>query len=497
MRGAAPSICLVVPARAGVDDAIGKQTMRLGQTLTAAGWCVHVLWCGAAADAAFASTAIDAVHWHWNSFNFPANAALNGPFLFDALHDSDRVLHALRQLQKRLRFDVIHFPERGGLGFRAMQAKQTGQAFADVQFVVTAHGYTSALRHSRQQWLSQPEDLTLDYMERYSLDNADFSQTTQTALSHDQWLRPALACASDSDHHPSVTICVPYFNLGKFLDETLTSIARQSYPNLEVIVINDGSTEPHSVEVFQKMRNKFPQFRFVEQMNAGIGATRNRGLQMASGEYYLPVDADNVADPDMVRRFVQGMEHNCDLAAMTCYFLAFRESADIAAGRFAYAYEPTGGPRVLGCLQNIYGDGNAIFRTEALRAVGGFETDRDTSFEDWEVFVKLVNAGKRVEVLPDFLFYYRHRDAGFSRVTNGYRNHQRVLRRFMKIETLPQHERTLLWHWLVGSQQQLAELQMENQALKEKLTRRPFRVVNALGNGIKRLRQATRVFAND
>jgi glycosyltransferase involved in cell wall biosynthesis len=499
MRGAAPSICVVAPARAGVDEAIVRHTLHLGQTLAAAGWRVHVLWCGAAAAKAMTQAAVVAeAQWHWSDFNFPATAALNGPCLFDALHDSDRTLHALRQLHKRIRFDVIQFPERGGLGFRAIQAKQTGQAFADAQLVTTVHGCTRALRDAREQWLVQPEDLTLDYMERYTRTHADHTQTAPSASGHEQWMRSALACASGSQaYQPLVTICIPYFNLHEFLEETLDSIAQQTYSNLEVIVINDGSTQADAVAVFERMRSRFPHFRFVEQPNAGIGATRNCGLQMARGEYFLPVDADNIADPHMVHRFVAGMQHNRDIAAMTCYFLAFRESADIAVGRFAYAYKPTGGPRILGCLQNIYGDGNAIFRTEALRAVGGFETDRDTSFEDWEVFVKLVNAGQRVEVLPDFLFYYRHRDTGFSRATNAYRNHQRVLRRFVEIESLPEHERALLWNWLVGSQQRLAELDAENQTRKGKLTGRPYRVVTALSRAMKRLRQASGIFSAD
>ena len=347
------------------------------------------------------------------------------------------------------------------MGFRAVQAKQTGQAFADVRFVVSPGDTTVA----RAPWQYDPRDLTLDYAQRYTMQYADVTP-------------PAGARSSGS---PLVTICVPYYNLGNYLEETLASLAAQTYSNLEVIVINDGSTDAHAIDVFWRMQTKFPQFCFVDQANAGIGATRNRGLQLARGEYYLPVDADNIADPDMVRRFVAGMEQNPDIAVLTCYFLAFGQFSDLVERRFLYAYKPVGGPRVLGCLQNIYGDGNAMFRTEALRAVGGFEIDRDTSFEDWEAFVKLVNAGHRVEVLPDFLFYYRQREAGFSRVTDAYRNHQRVLRRFVEIESLPPEERKLLWNWLVGSQQRIAELEAERHPPQR------FRFANGLKRVMKRV----------
>jgi GT2 family glycosyltransferase len=185
------------------------------------------------------------------------------------------------------------------------------------------------------------------------------------------------------------------------------------------------------------------------------------------------MDADNVARPDMVERFVAGMRRNPDVGALTCYFLAFTGDDDLARRRFAHAYRPTGGPHVLASLRNVYGDANAIYRTDALRAVGGYETDRDTSFEDWEALVKLVNAGHRLDVIPDHLFYYRHRASGFSRVTDDYRNRQRVLRQFLALDGLPAAERVALWSALVGFQRRLEEADARERLLR-------YRVVNRL-----------------
>ncbi len=145
-----------------------------------------------------------------------------------------------------------------------------------------------------------------------------------------------------------------------------------------------------------------------------------------------------------------GIRRNPGLGAMTCYFLAFKDGASPTTGPYQYAHRPTGGPHALACIRNVYGDGNAIFRTSAFRAVGGYETDRDSSFEDWEAFVKLVHAGHGVGVLPEHLFYYRHRESGFSRVTDDYRNRQRVLRQFLQLDRLPPAERAVLWNAMVG-----------------------------------------------
>src|SRR5205823_6963209 len=143
-----------------------------------------------------------------------------------------------------------------------------------------------------------------------------------------------------------VTIGIAHHNLGHSLPETLASIAAQTYPDIEVIVIDDGSTDPASAAAFAEMQARYPHHRFLWQPNAGIGATRNRCLELARGEFFIPVDADNVARPEMVARFVAAIRRNPDLAAMTCYFLAFEDGAGNPPARFLHAGRPTGGPHV-------------------------------------------------------------------------------------------------------------------------------------------------------
>ena len=171
-----------------------------------------------------------------------------------------------------------------------------------------------------------------------------------------------------------------------------------------MVVIDDGSTDPASAAAFAAMERRHPDYRFLRQANAGIGTTRNRCLELARGEFFVPVDADNVARPDMVERFVRGIGRNPGLDAMTCYFLAFEGRRRGRPASTCTPCRPTGGPHALAGIRNVYGDANAIIRTSALRAVGGYECDRDTSYEDWEVFVKLVRAGHEIGVIPDHLF---------------------------------------------------------------------------------------------
>lgn len=299
--------------------------------------------------------------------------------------------------------------------------------------------YLAASPEERAEWVARAQALA------------------EPQLTHDRvvaayaaMLEVPLACAPVGQ--PLVSVGVPYYNLGRYLPETLASLANQTYPNLDVVVINDGSTEAHSIRVWEEQQKRYPQFRFITQENAGIGAARNRGLAEARGEYFIPMDADNVAHPEMVSRFVTAIARNPGVSAVSCYFLAFTDSSQIERGDFAYAYRPTGGPVAMGCYQNVFGDANAIFRTADFRAIGGYETDRDTSYEDWEGFAKLIRCGYQMDVVPDYLFYYRHLETGFSRVTNPYRNHRRVLRQYEQMEILPEWERRSLWNALFSLQ---------------------------------------------
>jgi glycosyltransferase involved in cell wall biosynthesis len=270
---------------------------------------------------------------------------------------------------------------------------------------------------------------------------------------------------------PLVTVAIAHYNLGKYLPETLASLAAQTYRSLEVLVIDDGSTDPLSQEVLQEMRLQYPHFRFLSHPNAGIGATRNRGLQEARGEFFIPMDADNVARPEMVETLVRAIRRNPGLSAMTCYCLAFKDAEDIEDEDFSYAYRPAGGPHMLASIKNVYGDANAILRAEAFRAVGGYETDRDCSWEDLEAFVKLVNAGHKIDTVPEYLFYYRHLESGFSRVTDSYLNQRRVLRQYFRADRLPTAEGIALWTALVS-------LQKHNDALVLRMSSLRYRVAD-------------------
>jgi glycosyltransferase involved in cell wall biosynthesis len=329
---------------------------------------------------------------------------------------SERVRLALQAMRPRR----VEFPS-AALAFRSVQARRAGLAFAETEFVV---------REGGRREVASMEDV----------EEHGYSRL---------WIHgPHTPYRPHTPHQASVTVCVPHFNHGPFLPEALASVAALDHPALDVIVIDDGSTDPASLRALTEMESRYPSFRFLRQANAGIGATRNRGLSLARGDFFLPLDADNILRPGMISKMLRAMRP--ELTALTCYFLAFERIEDIAVGRFLYACRPTGGPFALACHKNVYGDACALYRTDALRGAGGWAEDRGTSFEDWELFVKLAGSGHIIDVVPEHLFYYRHLATGFSRVTDQAANKRRVMRRFAEADGLPTHERQLVYEALAG-----------------------------------------------
>ena len=232
---------------------------------------------------------------------------------------------------------------------------------------------------------------------------------------------------------PRVSVCVAYYNYGRYLPHLLRSLAENDYRNFEVIVVNDGSTDSSSIEVFRELEKKFTPrgWKFFTQENQGIGATRNFAASQATGEQLIFMDADNVATKKMISTFVKALVKS-GADALTCVATVFKghEYPDAKTEVF-YLYRPIGPALEMAMLENVFGDANAIIRKKAFDAVGGFKTDRTTSFEDWEFFALLALQGHKIDVIPEQLFFYRHLGEGFSRTTSLMQNQSRVLRAFL------------------------------------------------------------------
>ncbi|HVM38991.1 MAG TPA: glycosyltransferase [Sphingomicrobium sp.] len=183
---------------------------------------------------------------------------------------------------------------------------------------------------------------------------------------------------------PLVSVVVPTYNRAEYIVETIESVLQQTYPNIEIIVIDDGSTD----DTAEVIRPFAPRIRYVWQDNAERGASRNHGLRLASGKYIAFLDSDDVWVASKVEAAVAFLEANPHVGLV--YTDAVQIDSNGKELRLLRASGPSG--RVTGKLleNNFVSIGTHMARTEVVREIGGFREERQLSgSEDWEMWVRL------------------------------------------------------------------------------------------------------------
>jgi len=111
--------------------------------------------------------------------------------------------------------------------------------------------------------------------------------------------------SSSSHNNPLVSVIIPCYNHARYLPEAVESVLNQTYPNIEIIIVNDGSTDDTETII-----KKWPSVKYVAQTNQGLSAARNTGIQNARGEFLSFLDADDYFHPDAIRINVEYLKQN-------------------------------------------------------------------------------------------------------------------------------------------------------------------------------------------
>ena len=213
-----------------------------------------------------------------------------------------------------------------------------------------------------------------------------------------------------------VTVVVPAYNAALTIDATLRSLRAQSYTNLEILVVDDGSRD-RTEDIVAAHAAADRRIRLIKQANGGVAAARNTGLEAARGSFIAPVDADDLCASCRIEKQVAALE-----AAGPDHAVAYTWSAFIDEdGRVMDAsFMPTfcGDVSEMLCISNFVGNGSAaMMRTGPLRAIGGYDTSlrcrNAQGCEDWSVLLRLAEKW-RFAVVPEFLTGYRQSAANMS-----------------------------------------------------------------------------------
>ena len=267
---------------------------------------------------------------------------------------------------------------------------------------------------------------------------------------------PSTPRERNDDDLPLVSVIVPHFNQPELIWPTLRSIAEQEYPNLEIILVDDGSTDASAVENLDALEatDWGRSLTVVRQENQYLGAARNAGARHATGDLLAFVDDDDLIDPKYIRVLVRALtDMDADAVTVAIHGVEAADDGTIPEEPENAVWVFFGDAPHLGTIINVFGGAAAMYRRAVLDDAGGFFLHRDIGHEDWDLLARLNLAGRRVVSVPEPLYTYRVRPKSMLRTTPTWANMQPVFESYRAL--LPAALRP--WAELVRGQQDIID----------------------------------------
>ncbi len=210
-----------------------------------------------------------------------------------------------------------------------------------------------------------------------------------------------------------VSVVITCYNYGRFLSQAIESVLAQTYPQVEAIVVDDGSTDDTS-KVAQAY---LPRISYIRQENVGVAKSRNRGVKGTKGEFINFLDADDWIEPNKIEIQMRRFEIHPQLDVVTCGWKVVDES-----GIVRETTVPRWGPNALDHLlnNNSFLPACALIRKSALERVRGFCEDQlsESWTEDTDLWLRLGLSGSLFHVEPEALCCWRRHQSIVSRSQN-------------------------------------------------------------------------------
>ncbi|SER56821.1 alpha-1,6-rhamnosyltransferase [Pseudomonas sp. NFACC02] len=209
---------------------------------------------------------------------------------------------------------------------------------------------------------------------------------------------------------PLVSIIAPCYNAEKYLDVALASIFAQDYPNVEVIIVDDGSTD-NSVPLLRALQGKY-DFQLYSQVNQGVSAALNHGLQYARGEYVCTPDLDDIMLPSSVRLRAEYLNQHPEVGCVGALIIYMDSEGNDTKSQKLASIQKLSFDEILGDAI-VVGAPVSLYRMDALRTVDFY--DPDIKVQDFQMTLKIASKGYEVHVLPVTVTRYRRHPNNLSR----------------------------------------------------------------------------------
>lgn len=193
-----------------------------------------------------------------------------------------------------------------------------------------------------------------------------------------------------------VSIIIPCYNQGKFIDEAIKSVLSSTYQNIEIIVVNDGSNDVYTNDLLKS--NNWKNTTIYTISNKGVSNARNFGISKSKGEYLLLLDADDKISIEYIYKAVEILDIKSDVKVVCCDVALF----GIKKGRLKL---PQPSIEMLICQNTMVV--TSLFRRSDFNLCGGFNDNMNLGFEDWDFWLTLLENGGNIFKLDYLGFYYR------------------------------------------------------------------------------------------
>lgn len=209
---------------------------------------------------------------------------------------------------------------------------------------------------------------------------------------------------------PKISVLIPAYNAMNYLPETMENVLSQTFTDLEVIVVNDGSSDETEQWVSQI---KDPRVRLINQENQGLAGARNTGIVHAKGEYITFLDADDLWEPTKLEKQLRVLEENPEVALVYTW-VAYIDETGKATGR-VFKNQVEGDVWEKLTEHNIVECGSvAMVRRSCFETIGLFDRNLGSYLEDWDMWLRMASRYP-FKVVKEPLVYYRQCSGSASR----------------------------------------------------------------------------------
>lgn len=195
----------------------------------------------------------------------------------------------------------------------------------------------------------------------------------------------------------TVSVIIPCYNQALLIEETIHSVLASTYLPIEIIIVDDGSTD-QTMQVVEALAKQYPIIKCYQQQNGGPSVARNHAISKASGSFILPLDGDDLISPDYIAQAIHTFKQDPTVKVVYC------QAEKFGAKIGKWNLKPFS-------LENLAKDNmifvSALYRKSDWEACGGYPEDLRWVSEDWVFWIAMLKNGGKVVQLSITGFYYR------------------------------------------------------------------------------------------